>query len=238
MNKHYWNRYIKFIEWAEARPLFPGYAEWHHIIPKSLGGSDKKNNLIRLDSREHFIAHWLLVKALPSKEMRGAFYAMSACSSKKKILTSKEYSIVRSFKQTNTEKFIERAKQIHGTKYDYSISIYKGIDNKFKYICSKHGVIEQTPYSHINKKHGCRFCGYLNKIPARNNYNTKIFIEKAKNMWGDLYDYSLVEYTNSQTPVKIICKEHGVFLKRPDKHIQKKKQGCVKCGNRNSGLKN
>ena len=39
-----------------------GYYEKHHILPKSLGGSNNKENLVRLTAREHFICHWLLVK--------------------------------------------------------------------------------------------------------------------------------------------------------------------------------
>ena len=39
-----------------------GYFEKHHILPKSLGGSNDKNNLVKLTAREHFICHWLLVK--------------------------------------------------------------------------------------------------------------------------------------------------------------------------------
>lgn len=38
------------------------YFETHHIVPKSLGGTDDKNNLVNLTAREHYIAHLLLVK--------------------------------------------------------------------------------------------------------------------------------------------------------------------------------
>ena len=40
---------------------------------------------------------------------------------------------------------------------------------------------------------------------------TQIFITKAKAIHGDLYDYSLVDYINNKTKVKIICSKHGVF---------------------------
>lgn len=48
----------------ERRLLIPfdGYTESHHIIPKSLGGSDLKDNLVNLTAREHFLCHWILVK--------------------------------------------------------------------------------------------------------------------------------------------------------------------------------
>ena len=38
------------------------YSEIHHIIPRSFGGSDNPNNLVRLTAREHFIVHFLLYK--------------------------------------------------------------------------------------------------------------------------------------------------------------------------------
>lgn len=56
-------------------------------------------------------------------------------------------------------------------------------------------------------------------------------IKRFKDVHGDRYDYSLVEYKNSKTKVKIICKEHGVFEQTPEKHCSK--QGCPKCNNKN-----
>lgn len=57
---------------------------------------------------------------------------------------------------------------------------------------------------------------------------TNEFIEKSKSVHGDKYDYSKVNYVNTSTKVEIICKEHGVFLQAPSKHLRK--QGCVICG--------
>ena len=53
------------------------------------------------------------------------------------------------------------------------------------------------------------------------------FIAKAKLKHGDRYDYSLVEYINSRTKVKIICKIHGVFEMSPDNHLSG--QNCGRC---------
>jgi len=58
--------------------------------------------------------------------------------------------------------------------------------------------------------------------------NTKEFIQKAKEIHGDKYDYSLVDYKTNKDKVKIICKEHGVFEQTPTTHIYKK-SGCYKC---------
>lgn len=62
-------------------------------------------------------------------------------------------------------------------------------------------------------------------MPTKNTISD--FIRKARAVHGNRYDYSQVEYINNKTPVKIICKKHGSFLQRPDRHLY---CGCLKCG--------
>jgi hypothetical protein len=58
--------------------------------------------------------------------------------------------------------------------------------------------------------------------------NIELFISKSKCKYGDFkYDYSLVEYIDSQTKVKIICSKHGVFEKTPNKFLMG--QECLIC---------
>lgn len=61
MNK-YENWYNSIIDKARARVLTNTYTETHHVIPRSLGGLDTDENLVKLTAREHFICHWLLTK--------------------------------------------------------------------------------------------------------------------------------------------------------------------------------
>src|SRR5699024_12363732 len=61
---------------------------------------------------------------------------------------------------------------------------------------------------------------------------TDIFIKRAKDTHGDKYDYSLSEYVDSKTKVKIICKKHGVFTQKPSNHTLG--NGCTKCGMKRS----
>ena len=49
---------------------------------------------------------------------------------------------------------------------------------------------------------------------------TEIFIQKAKSVHGNKYDYSLVEYVNSATKIKIICPIHGIFEQTPNNHLR------------------
>lgn len=61
---------------ASARERVDGYQELHHKWPSSHLGSDEKWNLVALTFREHFLAHWLLWKALRTKQMANAFGMM------------------------------------------------------------------------------------------------------------------------------------------------------------------
>ena len=99
MRELYINRYNKFIEYAKTQHSL-GYKETHHIIPKSLGGSNDSDNLIKIPSRMHFIAHWMLWKAHGTDELAYAFWAM--CHQKKKgqqnrysRINSKTYAILK-----------------------------------------------------------------------------------------------------------------------------------------------
>lgn len=126
-----------------------------------------------------------------------------------------------------TKNFIERAKLIHGDEYDYSLSIYEKCMKELKIICKTHGEFMQTPNAHLSSK-GCAKC-VPNKLRKRFAHNKEKFIEKSMKAHGDRYDYSLVEYVNSQTKVKIICKIHGIFEQVPNDHCGYKKHGCHPC---------
>lgn len=59
---------------AQNRTLI-GYCEEHHIIPRSLGGNDAKENLVNLTAKEHFICHWLLMKFTEGNDKMKMSYA-------------------------------------------------------------------------------------------------------------------------------------------------------------------
>ena len=70
-----YNRYLKFIDSLKSQAI-EGYSEKHHIVPRSMGGADYKDNLIALTPRQHFVAHWMLWKAFGGN-MGRAFFMMS-----------------------------------------------------------------------------------------------------------------------------------------------------------------
>lgn len=135
------------------------------------------------------------------------------------------------YKKLDKLLFIEKAKEIHSDKYDYSLVEYVNNRTKVKIICPIHGEFEQTPLNHINHKNGCKFCS--NKIKNLNKKSNKDeFINKSKEIHGDKYDYTSVEYINSHKSVMIICKKHGIFEQKPYSHLNG--IGCPNC-NRSKG---
>jgi very-short-patch-repair endonuclease len=60
-----------------------------------------------------------------------------------------------------------------------------------------------------------------------NKSNTEEFLEKARKIHGDKFDYSKVEYTRTSEPISIGCKKHGDFLQTPSSHLSG--QGCPIC---------
>ncbi|MCK9320064.1 hypothetical protein, partial [Methanoculleus sp.] len=119
----------------------------------------------------------------------------------------------------NLSIFLEKSKQIHGDKYDYSKVIYNGTKNKVIIICPIHGEFEQIPESHFLGK-GCPKC-------VGKNSDSEIFINKSKQIHGDKYDYSKTIYKSARDYVKIICKDHGEFNQIACNHLSG--SGCPKC---------
>ena len=124
-------------------------------------------------------------------------------------------------KKMTTEEFIRRAKEVHGDKYDYSKAEYVNNSTKICIICPEHGEFWQTPANHLQGK-GCEKC-----VRPNSGLTTEEFIRKAKEVHGDKYDYSKVEYVNGQTKLCIICPQHGEFWQKPLDHL--KGNGCPRC---------
>ena len=120
-----------------------------------------------------------------------------------------------------TEQFIEEARKIHGSKYDYSKVNYVNNKIKVEIICPEHGSFFQTPHNHLSLKRGCSECSGNRKS------STEQFIEKAKKIHGNKYDYSKVNYIDNKTKVEIICPKHGSFFQTPGGHLQG--HGCCYC---------
>jgi len=131
-----------------------------------------------------------------------------------------------------TEEMVDKFKQIHGDKYDYSKFIYNNFLKKSTIICKKHGEFLQTPENHL-KSQGCQKCGNESRVRRESkikNY-AKIFVDKLKQIYQDRFDYSFIEYTGQRNRVKLICALHGEFTQTPMDLLNG--HSCQKCGRSN-----
>ena len=123
-----------------------------------------------------------------------------------------------------TLKFVERARLVHGDRYNYSKTVYVNALSKVEIICPRHGSFWQEANSHL-KGCNCPICSAENI--GRKKSNTEEFVRKAMLVHGDKYDYSKVNYRGSNKKVCIICKKHGDFYQTPSNHLFG--QGCHYC---------
>ena len=127
-----------------------------------------------------------------------------------------------------TEQFIELSKKRFENRFSYEKTIYKNGRTKVLITCPVHGDVFVTPHDFLTSKFGCPKCAdVFNGITK--SHGKEWFIA-AREIHGDRYDYSKVEYKNNSTKVCIICPEHGEFWQVPYNHIHG--SGCPLCGKR------
>ncbi len=136
-------------------------------------------------------------------------------------------------KPLTLDRFIERAHKIYNGRYDYSRVKFKNVESKIEILCPYHGSFFQRLFSHL-KGFGCDRCGRVD-VAKKLSHSRERFLEDAKLAHGDRYDYSQVAYVNALTKVAIICPEHGAFKQNPANHIRD--IGCPKCGDESTAAK-
>jgi very-short-patch-repair endonuclease len=127
-------------------------------------------------------------------------------------------------REQTKDKFVKRAKEIHGDTFDYSDMGFVGTAIKVKLTCNKEGHVNHiTPSNHL-KVPAIRCSGCSN----RSSVDTEEFIRRAKEVHGDKFDYSKVIYKNNVTHVTVICHEHGELQTMPRDFLTYT-HGCAKC---------
>ena len=139
----------------------------------------------------------------------------------------------------NRENFLEKARKIHGNRYEY-LDIPDEFDPKIttiRVVCPIHGEFLQNARSHYRGS-GCKICGLANRKHKEIEYDE--FVKRAREIYGNKYDYSKTDlkHRDEKGRVCIICPEHGEFFVKPERHIFKKDpRGCRKCGYENVSKK-
>lgn len=128
-------------------------------------------------------------------------------------------------KVLSTEEYIKRAKEKHGDRYIYDKTVYKSFKDNVIVTCPIHGDYEVNAHYHISNGIGCPTCAKINCGPKR--LTTEEFINKAKKVHGDFYDYSKSVYKLSRLPIIVTCPKHGDFFTTPNDHLMG--GNCPRC---------
>ncbi len=149
---------------------------------------------------------------------------------------------IERLRKENEKKFIEKSKIIF-KDYNYDYVVYTYYNKEVIIKCDKNHTFRILPYKHLSGI-GCEIClrelkrdGKISfdsnkfvevkKRKKIKKWTTELFIEESKKIFGDIYDYSLVEYVNLETHVKIICDKGHIFEQQPRCHLAK--SGCKEC---------
>lgn len=137
---------------------------------------------------------------------------------------------IKESKKSKLQEFIEQSISIHQSKYDYSL--VTSLDSRLDYvdiICPTHGKFSQQAVLHASGQ-GCRSCHYDSM-----KVGLEAFIERSNKVHSNRFDYSKVNYEHCNTPVLIICKDHGDFYQKPSAHLNGQK--CPKCAGEDRAAK-
>lgn len=127
------------------------------------------------------------------------------------------------------DQYLDKIYTKYGNKFTFDFSNWTGITgNKIKITCPIHGEFEQVPRNLLLSacKTGCKKCGLESKNKSKTK-DFKNFIDKANVIHNNNYTYIEQFYINRKSKVRIICKEHGEFIKSAQKHLSG--QGCFEC---------
>lgn len=127
-------------------------------------------------------------------------------------------------KKLTTEEFIERARKVHGDRYDYSEAQYTTCKEGVKIVCLEHGEFLQLPKSHL-RGCGCPVCAGV----ARKT--TEEWVEDAHKVHNHKYTYPHANYVNVNSRIEIVCPKHGTFVQKAKTHLSG--CGCPKCKGEN-----
>ena len=125
-----------------------------------------------------------------------------------------------------THDFIHELQKQHGDAFTYDRTNYINDSTPVVITCKHHGDFSPIP-SNILRGSGCPRCAVASSAD-RLRKPIDQFIAEATNVHAGKYDYSLVEYVNSVTKIKIICPTHGLFTQTPTAHISQR-CGCPMC---------
>jgi hypothetical protein len=149
---NYQRIYDQIIDRAKSRKL-EGYREKHHIIPKCLGGTNEKQNLVELTAREHFVCHQLLIFIYPrSKKIAYALWGM--CNQTTSLNNIRKYRVSSRAYQTGRESFIQAITGRTCTWGDAISKSKRGVSQgkrSKESIAKQKETVAKNPFRHLDK---------------------------------------------------------------------------------------
>lgn len=150
----------------------------------------------------------------PDRHLRGA--GCPKCSRKNRVLR----------KPMTADEFFSEASDAHEGFYDYSSSVYSGMEEKVSILCPIHGPFETSARKHLQEKRGCPACGRV-KTKYANSVMFQDFFDAAVDRHGFNYDYSEVSLRFFSDDIYVTCPKHGEFQVTASGHLRGK--GCPGC---------
>jgi hypothetical protein len=188
-------------------PLFAeGKAKWDKFVAGYKGPYGLKDSVYAgMNQKVSFVCPTHGVMDMDAKNMMA--------SKKCKLCAFEER---RGKYRVTQKKMLAKFQEVHGSKYDYSQAVYAGTQTPVKIICPEHGMFAQAPEVHW-KGSRCPQCFHEQARGASQRDTKESFAQKVQAIFGDLFDLSQVEYTNSQTPVTVRCTKHDrLFSSKPN----------------------
>lgn len=137
--------------------------------------------------------------------------------------------IEKGLKSRNTQEwFIQKFKEIHDEKYDYSKVKYTLNHEKIEIICSKHGSFFQTPTSHFYAKAGCKKC-YSEEQSKNLRLNSNELVNKIDKDILESYPFDASSYKKMGSKIRVKCKIHNLDYEQIAQSYFKGCIGCPKC---------
>jgi hypothetical protein len=139
-------------------------------------------------------------------------------------------------KRLTTDEFIKKSILKHGDKYKYNLVDYKSAHEKVLIICDKHYPTGYriAPQSHLSGT-GCNKCGRIHDSPEQMSIKLTKFLDKAKIVHGDKFNYDKVTVLNVKEKIEISCKNGHTFFQEYRHHLRG--SGCRLCNNIESSRK-
>ena len=210
LQNKYTNWYNNIIFQAQSRnlknrqqaKLVLGYCERHHIIPKSLSGSDKSENLVYLTAHEHFICHLLLTKMTIGPANRSMWHALWKVTNQKRLYQHRYKVTGRMYEKIK----IQNAKSLSESNKGKPNYKSKGKPKTDEH--KKNLSIALTGYKHTDERNAAISRAHLGKKqPPRS-------VEWANNLREScLANRKICEYCGKDVPFKGYQRWHGMRCK-------------------------